>query len=237
MGNDKSKTSETFVDVVKTQRAIPYFKSVLPSKRIKVKTFQNVLLIWSDANIDKENTDCRNAIAHFRHIINNINTYTNGNECIEFVKSVDKEKICLVISGALGKQIVSRVHNMIQVNTIIIFCHNVKYHEQWTKQWSKIKGVFADATLVFEALKQAAQQCEQDAMPISIIATTDDSFKKNLDQSEPAFMYTRALKEILLTIEFKPQHMAQFLHHCRDLLVNNDKELGYVSKFEQTYHD
>ena len=63
----------------------------------------------------------------------------------------------MIISGALGQHIVPVVHNMSQVDSIFIFCSNKQYHEQWTKEWSKIKGVFTKITPICEALKQAAQ--------------------------------------------------------------------------------
>ena len=85
--------------------------------------------------------------------------------------------------------IVPRVHSMSQVDSIFIFCGNKKHHEQWTKEWSKIKGVFTEITPICEALKQASQQCEQNAISISFVTTSDDVSNKNLDRLDPMFMY------------------------------------------------
>ena len=79
------------------------------------------------------------------------------------------------------------------------------------KNWSKIKGVFTEISPVCEALKQVAQQCEQNAIPISFMATSGDVSKKNLDQLDPSFMYTQILKEILLTIKFEPNILQNIL--------------------------
>ena len=57
-----------------------------------------------------------------------------------------------------------------------------------------------------EALKQASQQCEQNAISISFMATDGDAANKNLDRLDPMFMYTQIMKEILLTIKFGQQH-------------------------------
>jgi len=110
-----------------------------------------------------------------------------------------------------------------------------KYHEQWAKEWPKIKGVFTEITSICEALKKAARQCKQDSMPISVMATNDDMSKKNLDQLEPSFMYTQILKEVLLSIEFEEKHIKEFINYCRDAYAEDEWE--NVKKFEQTYHD
>ncbi len=56
----------------------------------------------------------------------------------------------------------------------LYICRNKKYYEQWAKEWTKITGVFTEISLICEALKQAAQKCEQNAIPASLIATSDD---------------------------------------------------------------
>jgi tetratricopeptide (TPR) repeat protein len=198
---------------------------------------QNVLLIWLDQNIDDNSADCRNTITQLRRTVNTINTFTDGEECIHFLDNMDNEKVCMIISGSLGQHIVPRVHNMSQVDSIFIFCGNKKHHEQWTKDWSKIKGVFTEIKPICEALKQAAQQCEQNAISISIMGTGGDVSKKNLDQLDPSFMYTQIMKEILLTIKFEQQHIQEFITYCRDVLANNPGQLQHVDKFEREYRD
>ena len=175
-------------------------------RRINIQQVQNVLLIWLDSNIDETNADCQNTITKLRCAVNDISTYTNGDECLEFIQTVVDNKVCMIISGSLGQHIVPHVHNMSQVDSIFIFCGNKKYHEQWVKDWPKIKGVFTDITPICEALKEAAHQCEQNAMPMSFVGTN-----KKLDQLDPSFMYTQILKEIILTIKFEQNHIQDYI--------------------------
>jgi tetratricopeptide (TPR) repeat protein len=143
----------------------------------------------------------------------------------------------MIISGSLGQHIVPRVHNMSQVDSIFIFCGNKQYHEQWTKEWSKIKGVFTEIAPICEALKQASQQCEQNAISISFVATSGDGAHKNLDRLDPMFMYTQIMKEILLIIKFEAQHFKEFIDYCHDIFEGNTEELVNVNKFERKYRD
>ncbi|CAF4167327.1 unnamed protein product [Adineta steineri] len=136
----------------------------------------------------------------------------------------------MIVSGSLGKHIVPHVHHMSQVDTIFIFCNNQESHEQWAKEWSKLKGVLTEITPICEALKQAARQCEQNAISISFVA-----LNKKLDQLDPSFMYTQILKEILLTIDFEDKHFKEFITYCREAFGNDKNELKNINQLETAY--
>jgi tetratricopeptide (TPR) repeat protein len=129
------------------------------------------------------------------------------------------------------------IHDVVQLHTIFIFCKNKTGHEQWAKEWFKIKGIFTEISPICEALKEVAQQCEQNAIPISLISTSDDVSKKNLDQLDPSFLYTQIMKEILLKIKFEPKHFAEYIDHCCDVFAENKSELKKVKEFKREYHD
>ncbi len=97
--------------------------------------------------------------------------------------------------------------------------------------------MFAEISSICEALKQAAQQCEQNAISISFMTTSGDISKKNLDQLDPTFMYTQILKEILLTIKFEQTHMQELIDHCRAVFAGNKSELKNLDKLQRKYHD
>jgi hypothetical protein len=116
----------------------------------------------------------------------------------------------------------------------LFFCDNEAWHETWAKDWPKIKGVFTKIAPICEAIKEAARQCEQNAIAISFMPTGAASSKKNLDQLDCSFMYTQILKEILLSIKFEPQHFKKFIKFCR-AEITDDHELANVQKFKREY--
>ena len=224
-------------DQEKSEQGSTAVKDAHVRRRVDMKMVQNVLLIWLDSNIDDINQDCQNTVTQLRRVVNDVNTFTDGDECIQFIEDINDNKVCMIISGSLGQHIVPRVHNMSQVDSIFIFCGNKKRHEQWTKEWSKIKGVFTEITPICEALKQASRQCEQNAISISFVATGGDATNKNLDRLDPMFMYTQIMKEILLTITFEPKHFEEFIDYCHDAFVENEGELKIVNKLKQDYRN
>ncbi|CAF1485819.1 unnamed protein product [Adineta steineri] len=215
-----------------TKNATVVPKSSEGRQRISIQQMQSALLIWLDNNIDETNDDCQNTITKLRRAVNDIKTYTNGDQCLEFIRTIVDNKVCMIISGSLGKNFVPRVHNMSQVDSIFIFCGNKKHHDQWTKDWPKIKGVFTDITSICEALKEAAHQCEQNAMPMSFVGTN-----KKLDQLDSSFMYTQIIKEIILTIKFDQTHIQDYLNHCDVAFAGNTKEIENIKHLEHEYYN
>jgi hypothetical protein len=69
------------------------------------------------------------------------------------------------------------------------------------------------------------------------VATSDDASSKNLDRLDPMFMYTKIMKEILLSIEFNQEHFKQFVEYCREVFDGNEKELKYVNELQRKYPD
>ncbi|CAF0851864.1 unnamed protein product [Adineta steineri] len=199
-------------------------------RRMNMQRMQNVLLIWLDNNINENNADCSNTIKKLKRVVNNINTFTDGEQCVEFIHTINNNKVCMIVSGSLGKHIVPHVHDMSQVDTIFIFCNNQEWHKQWAKEWPKIKGVFTDITSICEALKQTAQQCKQNAISISFVASN-----KKLDQLDPSFMYSQILKEILLTINFEDKHFKEFITYCREVYEDDENELENINQLQTTY--
>jgi hypothetical protein len=222
MGNKKSTAGKSD-DTKEAEQPSALSNDTTLYQRIYIRMVQNVLLIWLDSNIDDNNDDCRNTVSQLRCVVNDVNPFTNGEECIEFINNMNEEKACMVISGSLGEHMVPRIHNK-------------KRHEQWVKDWSKIKGVFTDIAPICEALKQAANECEQNAIPISFMATSGDTSTKSLNQLDCTFMYTQIMKEILLNIKFDKSHIKEFIQHCCVAFAGNEEQLIKVKEFEQIYY-
>jgi tetratricopeptide (TPR) repeat protein len=198
---------------------------------------QNFHLVWLDASIDEvNNEDCRKSITKLQKVVNTVNTFTDMDECIDFINGIKEEKTFMISSGALGQTTVPMLHDKPQVSKIYIFCGNKARHEQWTKKWPKVEGVYTDITPICEALKQDVHNCDQNSISMSFVKTADGASNQNLDTLDQSFMYTQILKEILLTINFEQGHINEFLTYCREQFAGNSIELKNVEKLEKEYH-
>ena len=164
---------------------------------------QNVLLIWLDKNIDDNSTDCQNTVTQLQGVVSTVNKLTNTDRCIDFLTDHYNEKAIMIISTALCRNTVPLIHDIDQLDVVFILCKNKARHEQWAKEWSKIKGAFTEITPICKAIEQAAQQFEHNSIAISFLPTIGDMSTKNLNQLDCSFMYTQIMKEVLLSINVR----------------------------------
>jgi hypothetical protein len=220
-----------------TNQTVDKTKGAGACQRPNIRMVQNFMLIWLDKDINNKKEDYCNTVTQLQHVGITVHTFTDTDQCIDFVTDSCNEKVALIISDALCQNIVPLVHDIDQLHKIFIFGkHKIRY-EQWAKQWPKIKDVFTEATPIFEALNQVSQQCEQNAISISFVPIDSNTFNKNLDRLDPMFMYSQILKEILLAIKFEQQHIDEFLNYYRDMFDDNERVVENVDQLKRTYHN
>src|SRR6202044_4259482 len=86
------------------------------------RMIQNFLLVWLDESIDEvNNDDCRNSITKLRQVVNDINTFTDVDECVDFTTNITQEKVFMIVSGTFSQIIVPVVQDIPQVSCVYIF--------------------------------------------------------------------------------------------------------------------
>jgi hypothetical protein len=200
------------------------------------RIIQNFYLICLDANIDEINdNDWRDNISRLPRSINNIHTFVDTDKCIQFINNIKDEIVFLIVTGYVGQQLIPIIHNMTQLHSIYIVCGNISRHEQWAKQWIKIRGVFTDISSICNALKPTAQQYDQDSISIGFVSASDNLSTQNLDQLDPSFMYTQMLKQILLNMNFDQSHIQQFIHYCQENIKHDAVGRSIIDELEKKY--
>ncbi|CAF3798650.1 unnamed protein product [Rotaria sordida] len=194
--------------------------AVLPHSVRRI--LQNFLLIWLDANIDESKKDFKNSLKHLRHIVASITTFTDSQECVNFLSEIKKEKVFMIVSGSLGQYIVPEIHTLPQLDSIYVFCGNQLLHEEWAKTISKVKGVYTDIEPICKAIQIDRERCDQAMISISF---------RGID---PLFMYTQLFKEVLLEIDDDDtKSIKELVDYCR---LQNDIAEDEIKKIEQEYH-
>jgi len=201
-----------------------------------LRIIQNFRLIWLDSSIDEvDDEDSINTIRELRKVVNTVNKFIDVDECVDFMTDIEDEKIFLIVSGSLGQHLVPNIHDLPQLDAIYIFCENKSRHEQWIKEWVKIKAIHIDIKPICQALQQAAKQCDQDSITVTFVSTNEGASSENLNQLEPAFMYTQIFKEILLEMEHDKKSINDLAIYCRTFYNDNKRELNIIYEFELSY--
>jgi hypothetical protein len=103
---------------------------------------QDFLLMWLDAEIDQSKQDYQKTLALLRSVVNDVNMFTQPDECVDFLTDVKDETTFLIVTGTVDQQLISLIHDIPQLDEIYIFCDNKSSFEQWIMQWEKVKGIY-----------------------------------------------------------------------------------------------
>jgi len=110
-------------------------------------------LIWLDGSIDdfeneKTQTDLRKLTDRFQ-------PFDNCDKCESFIQSVSiDERIVLIVSGRLGRDIVPRIHSIEQICLIYVYCFDRESNRQWAQDYSKIQEVVTSPDELIERIRR-----------------------------------------------------------------------------------
>ncbi|CAF1567293.1 unnamed protein product, partial [Rotaria sp. Silwood1] len=115
-------------------------KSVEQSMNSNLESFT---CLWLDQNVNSTQDNLQTQ-KELRQVINHLRTFDNIDECEQYIRNITKEKVVLIVSGSLGQQIVSRLHDLPQFSACYVFCQDQKANEQWANKYHKVNGVFVE---------------------------------------------------------------------------------------------
>jgi tetratricopeptide (TPR) repeat protein len=208
-------------------------RSISATNEKPLRFVETTMLIWLDASLEKPTDSNQKSLAQFRRATNIVEIFTELEKCFNFVNSVKHEKIYFVVSGSLGPQIVPRIDALDQIQGIYIFCGNKANHEQWTKQYKKIKGIHTRIKDLSEAIRYEARQYDKSITSISILppATVIE-----LNEANKEFIYLQVMKSILLEMHYDKKFQKDFLEFSRPFYLNNEQQVGIIDTFETNYN-
>ncbi|CAF4664648.1 unnamed protein product, partial [Rotaria sp. Silwood2] len=195
--------------------------TVLPRPRRQF--LQNFLLIWLDADFDESKGEYKKPIQHLQNILAIVTTFTDVDECIDFLTDIHDEKVFMIVSGALAQRLIPEIQECPQLTSIYVLCDNQSTHEKWVKTIPKIKGVYTQIEPICDALQIDRRNCDQDMVSISF------------NRIDPLFMYTQLLKEALLDIEDDDaKSIKELAEYCR---LQDGASPKTIEMIEREYRD
>ncbi|CAF1467839.1 unnamed protein product [Adineta ricciae] len=205
------------------------------SLSIKQHFIEYNLVIWFYEQNHSKSEDDENKFAQLENIANDVYTFTNLDECIDFVTDIVYRKMFIILPDIMSQQLVPVIHDISLIDSIYIFCDGETLHNGWSDSWKKIKGFYTQMTFICEAIQLSDKLSNQNDIPISIINFERDHYNYDLDQLEPSFMYTRLLKEILLETDHDEQAINDLVQLWRKQYVGNTHRLNDIADFERNY--
>jgi hypothetical protein len=106
--------------------------------------------LWLDQNVNSTQ-DNRDTLQELRQVINHLRIFDNSDQCEEYIRQITKEKVVLIVSGSLGRQVVPRLHDLPQFSACYVFCQDEKGNKEWASKYHKVKLLtrFSNASFDF----------------------------------------------------------------------------------------
>jgi len=202
-------------------------------RQLHIPVVQNFHLVWLDESLGEDNNDeCCEAVMKLRQIVNTVNTFTDVDECIDFITDIERELCIMLVSEFFFGIIAFIIPEVRQITSVYIYHHDKSLSKNSSSELqSKVKGIHTNITSICEALQKATQDFDRNSINISVVKPSDETANKVSDLVDSSFMYTQLLKEIILTIDFEQQHITEFLMYCRE----QSSELKHIDMIEKDY--
>ena len=195
-----------------------------PNRR---RILQNYRLVWLDANATPSSEGYQRKLEQLRSVVNEVNVFLEPDECLDFLTDIQLEKVFLIVSGSLARDLLHCIHPVAQIDAIYIICGDQNLHKEWMKKWPKVKGVYTQIQPLSQALELAAKKCDRDFVAVSFPEVNADGASDiNLNQLEPSFMYTQLFKKTLLDMEHNQvSAVRDLVNYCREKYAGNPSQL------------
>ncbi|UJR22890.1 hypothetical protein I4U23_025918 [Adineta vaga] len=193
------------------------------------ENLEDCLIIWLDVQYRAR----YHHIEKLRNIVNYLKIFDNIDDCMQYICTIENERIFLVVSGQVGKQVVPLLHHLDQLYSIYIFCLNIEAHKVWSMEYPKIRGVFIDEKLLYNNLHDDVYLCLSQ-LPMNIITLEQTSH--SLDSTEkPSFFWSQILLQVLVRLPESNSAKQDMITEARDQYKNNLIEQSNINEFERSY--
>ncbi|CAF3680524.1 unnamed protein product [Adineta steineri] len=189
-------------------------------------------LIWLDGKVNKTEENLKTQ-QKLRQIINHLKTFTDKEQCQEYISSVSQQdRLVIIVSGHFGRQLVPIIHPLRQVSSIYVYCMDKKANEQWANEFNKVKGVITRLKdLITQiGLDHKNRIKSEKPLVISIYKIND-----NLNELNNQFIYSYLLIDLLLRMKSVETNKQALIDICKEQFPNNFAQLNLIEEFKENY--
>ncbi|CAF2426400.1 unnamed protein product [Rotaria sp. Silwood2] len=96
-------------------------------------------IIWLDALVNTSENH-QQAQQQLRAVTNHVMTFEDSEQCENHIRSASSdERLMLIISDELGRELVSHIYQLPQIASIYICSIDKNQNEEWEKSSNKVK--------------------------------------------------------------------------------------------------
>ncbi|CAF1374543.1 unnamed protein product, partial [Didymodactylos carnosus] len=190
------------------------------------------LLLFYDGELT-ENSDLITLKGLLRSVNDYVQFYNDEDECLEYSRSIEEEKIFIIIDGPSAEKILPRIHTLEQIVSIFLYRTNSNY-ESLINDYPKIVALCTDQQELIKEIRTAIEQVIKQTAAFSLYDQTEKS-TRDLTKESGSFLFFQLFKQILLAMPKTDKDRREMISKCRDYYRGNRKEVNNINEFEETY--
>ena len=211
-----------------------YLAIKLSNGNMAAINLEDFIIVWLDASIRINDISFAKRQSQLRAYVNCIKIFDRPDECFEYMSAICLERIFFITSGSLGENFVPQVHNLEQVTFIYIFCTDKEKHDQWSKAYIKVRGVFNNDNQLLMQLRSDLQMHIKIMTPMNIFDTKEKSLQ-DLNVEQSSFIWFQLLIEVLLRFPQTENAKDEMVEECRINYHDNSSALQDIAEFQSKY--
>ena len=240
--NSKSSPDVAFDRIKSVKKSISNREKIVPSKLGKIHSnskenecrrfVEHTILVWLDGSLNQKTDTNQSIVNQFRRLTNNVETFSDLNLCVQFLTSIEKENIFIVVSGSLGQQLLLQIKDHSPIQSIYIYCGNKTHHEQWVKAYPQIRGVYTNIKLLCDILGGDIRRLDYSLTCITFIPA---SSKFEFNASTADFFTLQLIKNIVLEHSSSVSSQNHLLNYARPFYEHHSSQLALIDRWKENY--
>ncbi|CAF1613471.1 unnamed protein product [Rotaria magnacalcarata] len=192
-------------------------------------------LVWLGANADvQKNQEMKRKL---RTTINHCKEFDDADECKNYIEQTSKDdRLVLLISNQLARQIVPSIHQLRQVLGIYINSEDKNNDEKWSREFPKLKGVNVEFNELISQINEdhSNQKKMEEPLWINMFTTIDDAGKSTTGINGQ-FVFSQLLIDCLLRLKYNEMDKNELISCFEKECKGNQLELDRLHKFQKEY--
>ncbi|CAF2209843.1 unnamed protein product [Rotaria magnacalcarata] len=199
------------------------------------QTLEIFSLIWLDANTVAK--DIQAAEQKLRSVINQLKKFQDVAQCQKYIEErSNNERLLVIVSGRLGREIVPIIHKLRPVISIYVYCMDKKSNEEWASKFSKVKAVVVQFDKLIARIETDFKVHQVVEEPFSInFFSTNTGVGKSTGGINGKFAFYQILMDCLLRLKSTDKDTKELIDCCKQQYEGNSSDMRIIDEFEKNY--
>ncbi|CAF2141108.1 unnamed protein product, partial [Rotaria magnacalcarata] len=178
-------------------------------------------LLWLTPNINQSQDNLKLQEKLHELFPDNFRPYEKEEECEMFIDKKKNDEILLIVTGQIGRHLVPKLHDLLQLRAVFVYCMDKGGNQKWSKNFPKV-------TAVVVRLKELIQEVEKEMnKPILAFEGGSHSEPDELPASNNNEMHIRGYEKMpLVSIEEAVQPLHTIVPDVQRLAVIAKRHCG-----------